>query len=311
MAGGSTGPWFSLSLIGGTFPAGQGSSRQCGDPVPGVHDGVCPGPGGGDFAVPPAAGRSPVMSHSSTSAVPPWSPMPAATVPACPGAAPPAPRPRPGRRGRMHWLRRFRPRHRSPARRCHPVQASPATHSLARNGLRPCNTEGTGLSGRFACTTHNGRQPNDAHAAVRRAPGQAGSGHRRPDAGSHLEGHLGLAATSRPRPVTPPRLGSRHRATSIHSITPSDGEIRENARRPADLHGRWPDSDRDWGSADLGICAPWPDVAGRRSASAASALLKDLTIESERSRQIGGMARRICPCWWKGRCAAGLIGCGL
>jgi hypothetical protein len=33
--------------------------------------------------------------------------------------------------------------------------------------------------------------------------------------------------------------------------------------------------------------------------------------EGERNRQIGGMERRICRCWWKGRCAAGLIGCGL
>jgi hypothetical protein len=33
--------------------------------------------------------------------------------------------------------------------------------------------------------------------------------------------------------------------------------------------------------------------------------------EGERSRQIGGMERRICPCGWRGRCAAGLIGCGL
>jgi hypothetical protein len=182
-----------------------------------------------------AAGCSPVMLHSSR--VPPWSLMPAATVPAYPGAAPPAPRPRPGRRGRMQWLRRFRSRHRSPARRCHPGQASPETHSLARNGLRPRNSEGTGLRGR-SCL-HDAQRParNNAHAAVRRTPGQAGSGHRRPDAGLHLEGHPGLAAISRPRPVTPPRLGSRHRATSINSITLSDGEIRENARRPADRCG--------------------------------------------------------------------------
>jgi hypothetical protein len=116
-------------------------------------------------------------------------------------------------------------------------RASPETHSLAATAFAPATPKVPASVAGPACTTHNGRQPNDAHAAVRRAPDQAGSGHRRPDAGSHLEGHLGLAATSRPRPVTPPRLSSRHRATSINSITSSDGEIRENARRPANLRG--------------------------------------------------------------------------
>lgn len=204
MAGGSTGPWFSLSLIGGTFPAGQGSLRQCGDPVPGVHDGVCPGPGGPDFGVPPAAGRSPVMPHSSTSAVPPWSPMPAATVPACPGAAPPAPRPRPGRRGRMHWLRRFRPRHRSPARRCHPVQASPETHSLARNGLRPCNTEGTGLSGRFRL--RDAQRPATERRPCRRSA-RAGPGRIWPPAAGRR-----LASPRPPRPGGDLQVQASHAA---------------------------------------------------------------------------------------------------
>jgi hypothetical protein len=165
---------------------------------------------------------------------------------------------RPGsRRGRMQWLRRFRSRFRSPARRCHPGQASPDTHSLARNGLRPRNSEGIGLRGR-SCL-HDAQRPacNNVHAAVRRPPGQAGSGHRRPDADSHLEGHPGLAAIFRPRPVTPPRLGSRHRATSINGITPSDGEIRENARRPAVRSGHLgaalqPVMGADW--CDLRVC---------------------------------------------------------
>jgi hypothetical protein len=179
--------------------------------------------------VPPAAGRSPVMPHSSTSAAPPWSPMPAATVPACPGAAPPAPRPRPGRRGRMHWLRRFHPRHRSPARRCHPVQASPATHSLARNGLRPRNTEGTGLRGRFRL--HDAQRPacNNAHAAVRRTPGQAGSGHRRPDAGSHLEGTPAWRRPSGPgqsrRRDSAAGIGQR-RSTASYRVTGRSGRTR-------------------------------------------------------------------------------------
>ncbi len=188
--------------------------------------------------MPPAAGCPPVMPHSSTSAAPPWSPMPAATVPACPGAAPPAPPPRPGRRGRTHWPRRFRPRHRSPARRCPPGQATP-------NSL-PCPQRPSPLQHRRhrpqwpvppARRTTAGK-PNYAHAAVRRTRDQAGSGHRQPDADSHLEGHLGPAAASRPSPVTPPRLSSRHRATSINNITPSDGEIRENARRAAVLDGQ-------------------------------------------------------------------------
>ncbi len=165
--------------------------------------------------------------------------MPAATVPGCPGAAPPAPPPRPGRRGRMQWLRRFCPRHRSPARRCHPVQATP-------NSL-PCPQRPSPVQQRrhqpqwpvLPARRTTAGKPNYAHAAVRRAPGQAGSGHRQPDADSHLQGHPGPAATSRPRPVTPPRLSSRHRATSINNITPSDGEIRENARRPAVLRGLW------------------------------------------------------------------------
>ena len=189
VAGGSTGPLILLVLDRWDISGWSGGLRQCGDPVAGVHDGVCPGPGDGDFEVSPAAGCSPVMSHSST--VPPWSLMPAATVPACPGAAPPAPRPRPGRRGRMQWLRRFRSRHRSPARRCHPGQASPETHSLARNGLRPRNSEGTGLRGQ-SCL-HYAQRParNNAHAAVRRTPGQAGSA---------TGGRLRLASRRAPRP---------------------------------------------------------------------------------------------------------------
>jgi hypothetical protein len=129
--------------------------RQYGDPVAGVHDGVCPGPGDADFEVPPAAGCPPVMPHSST--VPPWSLMPAATVPACPGAAPPAPRPRPGRRGRMQWLRRFHSRLRSPARRCHPVQASPEIHSLAATAFAHATATVPASVAGPACTTHNGR----------------------------------------------------------------------------------------------------------------------------------------------------------
>jgi transposase-like protein len=41
---------------------------------------------------------------------------------------------------------------------------------------------------------------------------------------------------------------------------------------------------------------------GLTSTGQPSALVKGPDHESERSRHIGGMERRICPCWWKGRC---------
>ena len=69
------------------------------------------------------------------------------------------------------------------------------------------------------------------------------------------DGHLGPAAIS--RPVTARRVGGRHRATSIASITLSYGRGQENARRAADMR------DLAVGKATLAHCAE-PGIRWRR-----------------------------------------------
>jgi hypothetical protein len=87
-----------------------------------------------------------------------------------------------------------------------------------------------------ACATHNGQHPNYAHAAVRRAPGQTGSGHRWGRTPTRIS--KATWAWRRPpgpgqsrRPDSATGIG-QPRSTASHRVT---REIRENARRPADL----------------------------------------------------------------------------
>ena len=99
---------------------------------------------------------SSVMSHSSTSAVPPWSLTLAAASPAGPRAAPPARPPRLERRARPRWPRRSRSKPRSPARRCHPVRVSPGTHLPCLKASTHPTPAGTVLVGQPAPVCNSG-----------------------------------------------------------------------------------------------------------------------------------------------------------
>ena len=100
---------------------------------------------------------------------------------------------------------------------------TPPRHTRARTGT---GVQGRAITARHARFLHPAAQPT---APIRRDladGGRSRSQHRRIP-----------RPTTASRPVPPHRADGRHRATPTGGITLSDREVRENARRAADLAG--------------------------------------------------------------------------